>query len=77
MNAKGKALKEAAKDKKYSFHDLKTNEHRDVPYSEVRSSLKHSYGKKAHRTVREMAQKLKPNTSEAVPSSGGYYSRSK
>lgn len=77
-NPKHKALSEAAKGEKFSHHDLKTNTHREVPYSEVRSSIKKSYGKKASRYVREkILHNLKPGTSEAIPSHGGYYSRTK
>lgn len=68
--SKSKALKS-----KFSFHDIRSNRHRDAEYSEVRSSIKNSYSKKSSGIVRKMAQDLKPNTSEAIPAKGGYYSR--
>lgn len=75
MASKKKMSEMAKKSGGYSFHDLRKNSHRDVPYSEVRSVLKKSYGKKASSTARQMFQNLKPNTSEAIPAKGGYYSK--
>ncbi len=77
ISAKSKALKEK---KKFSYHDLRTDKHRDAPYSEVRSALKSAYGKNSNKVssqVRQYAQDLKPNTSEGIPAKGGYYHRTK
>lgn len=74
MSDKKKALEH--KKHEYTFHDVRSGEHKHVPYSHVRSVLKKDFGKNSKR-VREMLHNLKPRTSEAIPSKGGYYGLSK